>query len=64
MPDFLPNNFISSKKLFKGNLGTISPSICSFFARFPPFRRKTGALALRQQVFFTHQQVAERGQQV
>ena len=35
-----------------------------FFARFPPFWRKTGALALRQQVFFTNQQVAERGQQV
>ena len=35
-----------------------------FLARFPPFWRKTGALALRQHVFFTDQQVAERGQQM
>jgi len=35
-----------------------------FFARSPPFRRKTGALALRQQIFFTNQQVAERCQQM
>ena len=35
-----------------------------FFARFPLFWRKTGALVLRQQVFFTDQQVAERGQQM
>ena len=35
-----------------------------FFARFPPFWRKTGALALRQHVFFTDQQVAERCQQM
>ena len=35
-----------------------------FFARFPPFWRKTGTLALRQHVFFTNQQVAERGQQM
>jgi len=34
------------------------------FARFQPFWRKTGALALRQQVFFAHQQVAERRQQM
>ncbi|WP_206768791.1 MULTISPECIES: hypothetical protein, partial [unclassified Marinobacter] len=37
---------------------------CSIFAYFPPFWRKTGELTLRQQVFFTHQQVAERSQQV
>ena len=35
-----------------------------FFARFPTFWRKTGALALRQHVFFTDQQVAKRGQQM
>ena len=35
-----------------------------FFARSPPFWRKTGALALRQQVFFGNQQVAERSEQV
>jgi len=35
-----------------------------FFARFPPFWRKTGALALCQQVFFTNQQVAERSRQM
>jgi hypothetical protein len=35
-----------------------------FFARFPPFWRKKGAMALRQHVFFIDQQVAERGQQM
>src|SRR5690554_3249352 len=41
-----------------------SPCGCSFFARIPPFRRNPGALALGQQVFFSHQQVAERSQQM
>jgi len=35
-----------------------------FSARFRPLWRKTGSLALRQQVFFTDQQVAERSEQV
>ena len=38
--------------------------VCSFSARFPPFWRNSGALVLRQHVFFTDQQVAERSQQV
>ena len=39
MPGFLPNYFISSKKkLFKGNLGTISPS----FVHFLPVSRHFG----------------------
>ena len=42
----------------------IIPTACSFFARFPPFWRNLGAQAPRQHVFFTHQRVAERGQQV
>jgi hypothetical protein len=42
----------------------ITPTVCSFFARFPPFRRNPGALAIRQQIFFTNQQVAERSQQM
>ena len=35
-----------------------------FSTSFPPFWRKTGTLALRRQIFFTDQQVAERRQQV
>jgi hypothetical protein len=37
----------------------IIPSDYSFSARFPPFWRNSGALAQRQQVFFTDEQVAE-----
>ena len=43
---------------------TLFPVICVFLARFPPFWRETGALALRQHVFFANQQAAERGQQI
>jgi len=43
---------------------TLFSAICVFFAHFPSVWRKTGALALRQQVFFTDQQITERSQQV
>ena len=52
------------KKAIQTRFGHYHPLFCSFFARFPPFWRNSGTLALRQQVFFTYQQVAERSQQM
>jgi hypothetical protein len=55
--------FSDLNKKFRRNLGVIIPTVCSFFARFPPFWSNLGALvALRQQVFSTTQEVAERSQ--
>ncbi len=48
----------------KTKIQTLFSLYLCVFAHFPPFWRKTGALALRQHVFFTDQQVAERGQQM
>src|SRR5690554_6599454 len=48
----------------KSKIQTLFSRYLVFFARFPPFWRKTGTLALRQHVLFTNQQVAERGQQM
>jgi len=49
---------IISRKAIQRNLGMIIP----LFVRFPPFWQNLGALALRQQVFFTNQQIAEGSQ--
>lgn len=55
---------VVSKQQKNRNFRRYSPVICMFFGRFLPFWRKTGALALSQHVFFTNQQVADRGQQM
>jgi hypothetical protein len=46
----------------KSKIQTILLCVCVFLNRFPPFRRKTGVVAMRQQVLIVNQQIAESGQ--
>ena len=53
--------FQSSRNL---EFQTLFPRYLYIFCLFPAILAEKGSLILRQQVFFTHQKIAERSQQV